>query len=62
MQSKVSGLLSENDSLQDMVDQEQGEKATVQEKLLKSNSESAQWKSRYEREALPQIEELEDAK
>lgn len=62
MQSKVSGLLAENDSLQDLVDQEQGEKSAVQEKLLKSNAEAAQWKSKYEREALPQIEDLEDSK
>ena len=45
-----------------MLDQEQGEKSTLQDKLLKANSEAAQWKSKYERDALPQIEELEDAK
>ena len=45
-----------------MLDQEQGEKSILQEKLLKSNAEAGQWKSKYEREALPQIDELEEAK
>ena len=60
--SKMNGLLNENDSLSDMLDQEQEEKSILQDKLLKANAEAGLWKGKYEKDALPQIEELEEAK
>ena len=47
---------------QENVEEEQDSKAELQKQLVAAKSESAQWKSKYENEALQRIEELEDAK
>jgi septal ring factor EnvC (AmiA/AmiB activator) len=48
--------------LQESLDEEQESKAAVQKQLAAAKSEANTWKAKYEGEAVPKIEELEESK
>merc|ERR1719481_723426 len=50
------------DLLKEQVEEEQEAKDVLQRALSKSNAEVANWRSKYESDALQRMEELEDAK
>lgn len=47
---------------QESIEEEQDSKAELQKQLVNAKSEAASWKNKFESEATPRIEELEDAK
>ena len=50
------------DLLREQFEEEQEAKAELQRSLSKANSEVAQWRTKYETDAVQRTEELEDAK
>ena len=48
--------------LQEALDEEQESKAAIQKQLANTKNEANNWKSKYEGEALPKIEELDESK
>lgn len=50
------------DLLREQMEEEQEGKDALQRALSKSNAEVANWRSKYESDALQRMEELEDAK
>jgi len=47
---------------QESIEEEQDSKAELQKQLVNAKSEAASWKNKFDSEASPRIEELEDAK
>uniref|UniRef100_A0A8C1MHY1 Slow myosin heavy chain 1 n=1 Tax=Cyprinus carpio TaxID=7962 RepID=A0A8C1MHY1_CYPCA len=52
----------DSDLLREQYEEEQEAKAELQRSLSKANSEVAQWRTKYETDAIQRTEELEDAK
>merc|ERR1711979_162285 len=50
------------DLMHEQLEEEQEAKADLQRALSKSHTEVANWRSKYENDALARMEELEDAK
>lgn len=50
------------DLLREQYDEEQETKADLQRALSKTNTEVAQWRTKYETDAIQRTEELEEAK
>lgn len=50
------------DLLREQYDEEQEAKAELQRALSKANAEVAQWRTKYETDAIQRTEELEEAK
>ena len=50
------------DLLREQYEEEQEAKAELQRGLSKANGEVAQWRTKYETDAIQRTEELEDAK
>ena len=50
------------DLLREQYEEEQEGKAELQRALSKANSEVAQWRTKYETDAIQRTEELEEAK
>ena len=61
-QSKLKSAQAEVSQLQDALEEEQESKATLQKQLVAAKNEAASWKNKFENEATPRIEELEDSK
>ena len=61
-QSKLRHLTAELANTQDSLDEEQEGKAAIQKQLMAAKSDASSWKNKFETEATPRIEELEDAK
>ena len=60
--SKLKMLQSEHAQLQETFDEEMDAKSSLQSQLTNAKSDAAAWRSKYETEATPRIEELEEAK
>lgn len=50
------------DLLREQYEEEQEAKAELQRSLTKTNAEVAQWRTKYETDAIQRTEELEEAK
>ena len=50
------------EQLKESLDEEQESKAAIQKQLAAAKTEANTWKSKYEGEAVPKIEELEESK
>ena len=50
------------DLLREQIEEEQEGKSELQRALSKANAEVANWRSKYETDAIQRMEELEDAK
>lgn len=50
------------DLLREQYEEEQEAKAELQRSMSKANSEVAQWRTKYETDAIQRTEELEEAK
>lgn len=50
------------DLLREQFEEEQEAKAELQRSMSKANSEVAQWRTKYETDAIQRTEELEEAK
>lgn len=50
------------DLLREQYDEEQENKSELQRALSKANTEVAQWRTKYETDAIQKTEELEEAK
>ena len=61
-QSRLKQAQNENQNLQDSLEEEQDSKSELQKQLSATKNDAAQWKAKFETEATPRIEELEDAK
>ena len=61
-QSKLRQATAELTSVQDSLDEEQEGKAAVEKQLMTAKNDANMWKSKFETEATPRIEELEDSK
>ncbi len=62
IQSKYKALQSEHEQLQETHDEEMDSKSSLQSQMTSAKSEVATWKNKFETEATPRIEELEEAK
>ena len=58
----VQGARHDNDLLREQYEDEQEAKAELQRALSKANAEVAQWRTKYETDAIQRTEELEEAK
>ena len=58
----VQSARHDADLLREQFEEEQEAKAELQRSLSKANSEVAQWRTKYETDAVQRTEELEDAK
>jgi myosin heavy chain 6/7 len=61
-QSKLRNMTSELSSTQESLEEEQEAKATLQKQLMAAKNDANTWKNKFETEATPKIEELEDSK
>ena len=61
-QSKLKALQAEHAQLQENLDEEMEAKGAIQRQLANVKTEAATWKGKFENEATPRIEELEDGK
>ena len=69
-ESKAKGALAhavqasrhDNELLREQYEEEQEAKAELQRSLTKANTEVAQWRTKYETDAIQRTEELEEAK
>lgn len=52
----------DSDLLREQYEEEQEAKAELQRGMSKANAEVAQWRTKYETDAIQKTEELEDAK
>merc|ERR1712142_342559 len=59
---QVQAAKHDYDLLREQYDEEVETKNELQRQLSKSNGESAQWRTKYETDAIQRTEELEDAK
>ena len=55
-------MTTELSSTQESLEEEQEGKAALQKQLMAAKSEASMWKGKFETEATPRIEELEDSK
>jgi hypothetical protein len=55
-------MTSELSSTQESLEEEQEAKATLQKQLMAAKNDANTWKNKFETEATPKIEELEDSK
>merc|ERR1712136_614065 len=62
LQRQKTNMASTVEELRGQVEEEQEAKDVLQRALSKSNAEVANWRSKYESDALQRMEELEDAK
>ena len=60
--AKLKSAQSDVVQLQSSLDEEQDTRAAVQKQLAASKNDAANWKNKFENEATPRLEELEDAK
>lgn len=58
----VQSARHDNDLLREQYEDEQEAKAELQRALSKANAEVAQWRTKYETDAIQRTEELEEAK
>merc|ERR1711992_207026 len=58
----VQAARHDNDLLREQYEEEQESKAELQRSLTKANTEVAQWRTKYETDAIQRTEELEEAK
>jgi len=58
----VQSARHDNDLLREQYEEEQETKAELQRALSKANAEVAQWRTKYETDAIQRTEELEEAK
>lgn len=58
----VQASRHDNDLLREQYEEEQETKAELQRALSKANAEVAQWRTKYETDAIQRTEELEEAK
>ena len=58
----VQSARHDSDLLREQYEEEQEAKAELQRSLSKANSEVAQWRTKYETDAIQRTEELEEAK
>lgn len=58
----MRSALADNAQLQESLEEEQESKAALQKQLATAKSDANTWKSKFEGEATPKIEELEEAK
>ena len=61
-QAKLRQVQLDLQQLQESLEEEQDSKAEVQKQLVAAKTEAAMWKGKFEGEAQPRIEELEEAK
>lgn len=61
-QSKLRSAQNELEQLQETLEEEQESKATLQKQLAAAKSDASSWRDKYENEATPRIEEIEEAK
>ena len=61
-QSKLKSAQAELSQLQDDFEGEQESKGHLQKQLTSAKNDAASWKNRFDNEATPKIEELEDGK
>ena len=61
-QSRLKQSQNEIQNLQDSLEEEQDSKSEMQKHLSSAKNEAAQWKAKFETEAAPRIEELEESK
>ena len=62
MAHAVQGSRHDNDLLREQYEEEQEMKQELQRSLSKANAEVAQWRTKYETDAIQRTEELEEAK
>ena len=62
MAHAVQGSRHDNDLLREQYEEEQEQKQELQRALSKANAEVAQWRTKYETDAIQRTEELEEAK
>lgn len=60
--SKLKHAEAEIQNLQESLEEEQDSKSDIQRQLTSAKSDANQWRSKFESEATPRIEELEDNK
>lgn len=60
--SKLKQAEADLANAQESIEEEQDSKAELQKQLVNAKSEAANWKNKFDSEATPRIEELEDAK
>lgn len=58
----VQSARHDSDLLREQYEEEQEAKAELQRSLTKGNAEVAQWRTKYETDAIQRTEELEEAK
>ena len=58
----VQSARHDGDLLREQYEEEQEAKAELQRGMSKANSEVAQWRTKYETDAIQRTEELEEAK
>ena len=61
-QSRLKQLQADIAQLQDSLEEEQESKSAVQKQLMTAKNDAASWKNKFENEATPRLEELEDSK
>ena len=60
--AKLKQVEADLANAQESIEEEQDSKAELQKQLVNAKSEAASWKNKFDSEATPRIEELEDAK
>ena len=55
-------MTAELSNVQESLEEEQEGKAAVQKQLMTAKNDAITWKNKFETEATPRIEELEDSK
>lgn len=58
----VQSARHDSDLLREQYEEEQEAKTELQRSLTKANAEVAQWRTKYETDAIQRTEELEEAK
>ena len=61
-QSRLKQLQADIAQLQDSLEEEQESKSAIQKQLMTAKNDAASWKNKFENEATPRLEELEDSK
>lgn len=60
--SKLRSAQNELEQLQENLEEEQEGKATLQKQLATAKGDASSWRDKFENEATPRLEELEEAK
>lgn len=61
-QTKLRQATADLSSTQDSLEEEQEAKSALQKQMMAAKNDANLWKGKFENEATPRIEELEDAK